>query len=86
MVRIPTLIPQHWRDVVVRFWHRSLADRLWQLFLVLVGGVIVVAALSSGIVFVATVAGIVVSIVLADDIRATVRNVWNRNFWVFKHE
>lgn len=84
MVRIPTGIPQYWHDVVARYWQQSWTDRLWQAFLVIVGGALVVAALSSGIVFVATVAGIVVSYVLADDVRQTVRDIWRRNFWVWR--
>lgn len=82
--RIPTGIPQHWRTRWRRYYREPFWDKVWQAFLVLVGGALVVAALSSGVVFVTAIAGIVVSIVLADDIRATVNNIWDRNFWVWK--
>ena len=84
MARIKTLIPVHWMRRLTRYWNQTLFDRIWQLFLVIVGSILVYAALSSGAVFVTAVAGIVLSYVLADDIRATIQNIWNRQFWVWK--
>lgn len=62
------------------FWRQSWTTRIWQLFLIVVGGLLVYGALSSAGVLIAAIAGIVVFTVLADDIRAVIVNIWRRNW------
>ncbi len=81
---VPTPIPQYVVDWFRRHIRQSPLDRIWQLLLIVIGGALVVAALSSGMALVAAIAGIVISIHLADDIRQTTSDIWNRRFWIWE--
>lgn len=84
MVSIPTGIPQYWKERWDQYWRQALLTRLWQALLVITGALVIYAALSSGVLFIVTVTGIALSVILADDIKQTVTDIWNRNFWVWK--
>lgn len=84
MARIPTPIPQYTVNWLRRFWSGTVVDILWKTLLLLVGGALVVLALSSGVALVAAVAGIVLSFFIADDIQRLASDIWNRNFWIWR--
>lgn len=84
MVKITSPVPQYVIDWLASFWSQTLFDRLWQLFLIVLFGTILLLALSSSIGFVTAAAGVVFSYLLADDIRQIVADVWNRDFWVWR--
>jgi len=79
----PTLIPRYAIDWGRRFLRGSLVNIVWKLLVVLVGGTLVVLALSSGVAFVAAIAGIVLSFFIADDIQQLASDIWNRDFYRF---
>ena len=77
-----TPIPKYVVTWTRRFFRRgTLVDLLWKTLVLLVGGALVIAALSRGVAFVAAIAGIVLSFFIADDIQQTASDIWNRNFW-----
>lgn len=73
-------IPRYVQQRLRRFRRESLVDRLWQVFLVVVGGFAVYLMFSSGGILLAFVAGTILSIFLADDIRQLASDIWNRNW------
>lgn len=83
MVRIPTPIPETWvqwfRDVV----GRSPVDFLWwALVTSFIVGVAYLLVVGLGVIG-STVAGIMLATLVSQEVRDTIRDVYNRDFWVF---
>jgi len=81
MVSIPTIIPESWATSVRQWMRQSLPLMLWRLILLIGATALFFAAVSNGWALVATVLGIVFSVIYADDITTTWRDLWNLNFW-----
>jgi hypothetical protein len=79
MVRIP-LVPAHVQDRIQTWLMNDWGDRLWRLFVVGVLMGIAYLMLSSAGAFLATLAGIIIGIVIADDVAALISDFWNRNW------
>lgn len=84
MASVPTPIPKYVVEWLRGFWRGTLVDVLWKSLLLVVGGALVVVALSSGMALLAAVAAIVLSLFIADDVQRLAADVWNRNFWVWR--
>lgn len=84
MVSIPTPIPQYWVTRFRRFRSASLSLLLWRLLLIAVGVTLLALALASTWVFAGVLAGLIASVVLSDDVRATIRDIWDLNFWRYE--
>ncbi|QCW05232.1 hypothetical protein [Natrinema pallidum] len=83
MVRIPTLIPK----TLVRLTRQALSgtvlDTLWRLFVVALLAVAAYALASLGM-FGAAISGVILGTLVTEPAQNAVRDVWNRNFWVFR--
>ena len=84
MVDIPTPIPEYVVDWLGNFLGGPVLLTTYRFALLLVGGLVIYAASQSAGAFTAIIIGIVVSVVLADDIRQLITDIWNMNFWVFE--
>lgn len=84
MARIPTPIPESVATKARSYASEPLLDMLWKLFLVIVGGSILYGAMASGGVLVSAIAGIGIFVFISDDIEQAAKDIWNRNFWVWK--
>jgi hypothetical protein len=84
MVRIPTPVPAYVRDWVGGFLSNSLPIILYRTTLLVVGSLLLYAALASPYVLAGLVASTIFGIVYANDIRATISDIWNLNYWVVR--
>lgn len=84
MPDIPTPIPESWASSTKRWFRQSVPLMVWRLLLLLGLVVLFVAASTNGSVLIATMLGIAVSYIFADDIRKTWADLWNLNFWVWR--
>lgn len=85
MVRVPTPIPESVVGDLKGFFSGAVIDVLWKASVVIVGGFLlfVILALNPGF-FVASLVGMILSVVFSDNIRAAVSDIWHRNFWVWR--
>jgi hypothetical protein len=85
MARIPTPIPESVVKDTKRFFSGTVVDVLWKLSVVVFGSLLLggILALNPGF-FVAALVGMILSVVFSDNIRAVVRDIWHRNFWVWR--
>lgn len=85
MVRVPTPIPESWAEQWRSYWRQALLDKIWQFFVITVIVTFILLVVAGGPGFLlASIIGMIISIILADDIRQTISDVWNRNFWVWR--
>lgn len=84
MVSIPTPIPEYIAERVDRFFSASLGLILYRLALTAIGLAVIVIALTSFGAFVGILISIVLSVLYSDDIRQTVMDIWNLDFWEFE--
>ncbi|PCR88692.1 hypothetical protein CP557_21935 [Natrinema ejinorense] len=83
MVSIPTPIPKTLVRVVRRGFSGSVLDILWKLGVVTV---LVMAAYALALLGVvgAAISGVILASLVTEPVRNAIRDVWNRNFWVFR--
>lgn len=77
-------VPQHVVDWSVGVFSGRFVDIIWKLLLLLVGGAVLLAMATSGVFLLTFIAGVVIAAFLADDITQTARDIWSRNWWVWR--
>lgn len=84
MTRIPTPIPQHWvgraRDLVAGSGRLT----VWRLALLTVGLVAIYLMATSSVFLVSFLGATALGFIIADDLKATLVDVWNFDFWVWR--
>lgn len=73
-------VPRYLTKWVGRFFSAGVVDILWRLALIAIGGLIVYVAITNIGGFVAAIAGIVLSIFVADDLQKLAGDIWNRRW------
>jgi uncharacterized membrane protein len=84
MVRIPTPVPEYVRDWVGQFLNNSLPLILYRTALIIVGLTLLYGALLSGALLVGLIVTTTFGALYAEDLRQTVSDIWNLNYWVLR--
>lgn len=89
MASIPTPIPEAVVELLSRTWTQvkrgALGLTVWRILVLVVGFALFTLLLATGPGFlVAFVVGTVLTALYADDIVATMKDIWDMNFWVWR--
>lgn len=82
MVSIPTPVPKTLVRTTRRLFSGAALDTLWKLFVVAVL-VLLASMLAMMGVIGGAVAGVIIGSLISETVRKAIKDVWNRNFWVF---
>lgn len=84
MARVPTPVPKSIARSAKRLFSGTVLDVLWKLFVIAALLTAVALMAYSGGFFLAFLAGAILSALVTDDITQFVRDVWHRNFWIWR--
>lgn len=84
MVRIPTPIPRSAAASVKRILMGPVLEVAWRLLVIVLFVALIVALVSIGGFLGPFLAAAILAAFISDDVRAFVRDVWRRDFWVFR--
>lgn len=83
MARIPTPIPESVAKTASNIARGPLLDAVWWALVTSAILATVVLLLAVSPAFGGIIAGLLVALLIRDDVRAAVRDVYRRDFWVF---